>query len=321
MADDPQNRRRVRIDGLPVDVATSEQHRFPGEVTKFPVEVGADTSDHIRDLPPEITLECIVSDIPPADLANDPTRQAADPSGAPIPPSELALTTLRELKARRRPVTTETSLGKFESTALVELEVTKDKDRNNALFFTARLETVKQVTNLRTKVRVKTAMAGAGGKAKPKATAAVPVAIDKNIIWRHGVPPGSPFKPGNAIEHIEARYHQVPGKTREQILILGRTGPGFEFIEYVDAEGETLTGSRRAALAQDLVRDMDEARRQPFGPQLSPELQLRRDQNLPPGLNLSRWQLPVQPTFPTDDNALDLAAFSTPRAPTFPGGG
>src|SRR5688572_9525100 len=119
----------IRIDGFPMDLSLSEGHTFPGEVTRYPVESGADMSDHILDLPEEVTLECIVSDSPSGDVATDPTRQLGevpadgllDPN-APLPSAD-ALEHLREMKRRRRPVSIETSLGVFVSMACVEIVV------------------------------------------------------------------------------------------------------------------------------------------------------------------------------------------------------
>src|SRR5690348_607819 len=109
----------VRINGFPMDLSISEEHSFPGEVTERPVEEGSDFGDHIRDLPEEITLECIVSDLPTGDIANDPTRQ---PAGADTAlPSADALAKLRELKAAKQRVTIETSIGVFESMAFLDL--------------------------------------------------------------------------------------------------------------------------------------------------------------------------------------------------------
>ena len=94
----------IVIDGFPMDLALSEEHRFPGEVTSYPVEQGADISDHIRTLPEEITLECIVSDTPIGEVATDATRTSG------TLPAEAALAKLLEIRNRRprRPVPVET---------------------------------------------------------------------------------------------------------------------------------------------------------------------------------------------------------------------
>lgn len=253
----------VRIDGFPMDLAISEAHSFPGEMTKYPVERGPDISDHIRDLPEEITLECIVSDSPSGEVADDPSRQngtdaqqALLSSGfepeTPLP-SVDALAKLREIKARRQPITVETSLGTFLSMAFVDLDVPRDKDKNNALFFTAKFTRVNIVTNKRIRARVKTAMPTG---AATKAVAGQTVTIERRILWRHGQPPGGPVPASDVPETVISQYDPPKGQTKDQAKEVTRLSPGSAAITYLTADGATLIiGSRRAALVADLQRN------------------------------------------------------------------
>lgn len=252
----------VRVDGYPMDLALTEGHTFPGEVTKYPVEAGADMSDHIRDLPEVITLECIVSDSPSGEIASDPTRQLGevpasgllDPN-APLPSAD-ALEHLREAKRRRRPVSVETSLGVFESMAIVDLEVPKDAGKTHGLFFTVRLERINVVENRRTKVRTRSNMAGAGGKGRGKAVASKPIKLDNTIVWQHGVPPGAPWKPGNPVERVLVTYSKRGGLTKDEAIAFGEAVPDSSFITYhTDPGFGVIIGERRAALEADLKRD------------------------------------------------------------------
>lgn len=247
----------VRIDGYPIDVAISKVLRFPGSVTKFPIESGAVGNDHILDLPPEIELTGIVSDLPSGEVASDPTRQRNDPN-APLPSVE-ALARLREIKARCRPVTIVTGFGTFPSMAFVDLEVTADKERNNALFFTASFEFFNQVTNKRTRVPVNTPMAGAAGKAKSKAVVGKGMVVDAGIIWKHGVPPGTPWKEGNIVERIGVVYGRPDGLSRDTAMAMQRFRPGSKLVTYVYGEGplagQPIIGIPRLDLIKDLERD------------------------------------------------------------------
>lgn len=311
----------IRIAGYPMDLALAEEHTFPGEVTSYPVEGGADVSDHIRDLPEEITLECIVSDSPIGDIATDPTRQIAG-ADAPLPSAD-ALAKLRELKALRRPVSVETSLGVFESMAIIDLTVpvdamrspgtmdpggNRDKDQRGGLFFTISLRKIVTVTNRRTRVRVKTNLAGAGGKAKPKAVTGTPLQIDDTIIWRHGSPPGTAFQPVvDPFEVVRVRYDPRPGKTREESIALGRVDPASPFITYIDSNGKPIAGGtqRYNDLIADLRRDAADKRlgqaralRQTPSEAVEDALANVRRSSLPAGIDLSRVQRPAPPPLP-----------------------
>jgi hypothetical protein len=62
------------IDGYPFDLVVSKGASYPGEVTEHPVDADADITDHIRNKPLELTLECVVSDTPTGEIASHPTR-------------------------------------------------------------------------------------------------------------------------------------------------------------------------------------------------------------------------------------------------------
>jgi hypothetical protein len=308
----------IKIAGYPMDLALSEEFTFPGEMTSRPVELGPDVSDHIRDLPEEITLECIVSDTPIGDIARDPTRAGTDFSLRELDPDELrplpsidALAKLRELKALRRPVPVETSLGTFTDMAILNIKVSRDANKSNGLFFTVDLAKFNFVVNRRTKVRVKTPMAGAGGKAKAKATAATKLTVNNEIVWFHGVPPGAPFKAGNAVETIRVVYTEPAGLSDEEKIALGRvrTGlsgvdPGSSFIQYFKVPSGLLIagGAERTALVADLRRDA-EAKRRAEAKRLTPPEAVEeavatiKRASLPPGKDLSRFKRPVPGPF------------------------
>lgn len=149
----------IRINGYPIDLALSEDHAFESEVTEYPVESGADVSDNIRNRPLEITLEGVVSDTPIGAIALDPTRKLE--IGAPSP-SRDAYARIIDIRAAREPVILETSLGKFESMALVSLGIPRDRATGKALKFTVKFRQIEIKKNARTTVRV--AVPNADGK-------------------------------------------------------------------------------------------------------------------------------------------------------------
>lgn len=136
----------VMIDGYVIDVAVSENHEFPSEVTQLPVESGADLTDHVRNRPVVVTLEGVVSDTPIGTVAS-----LRAPGSLP---SEEALAKLREIRARREPVTIVTSLGTYENMALLNLSAPRSSDTGEALRFTATFQQIELKTNERTTVRV-----------------------------------------------------------------------------------------------------------------------------------------------------------------------
>lgn len=325
--------RAIRIDGFLLDLEVSARHVFPGEVTRFPVEEGPDISDHIRALPDEITLESIVSDSPIGTVATDATR--AD--GAV--PSEAALAKLRAVREARRPVVVETSLGTFEDMGLEELEVPTSKEQSGGLFFTARFVRMRLVTNRRTRVRVSTAMAGAGGGGKLKKTVTDSFQqVDDVLTWRiSDAPGGRPLKYVGVVPFRRAAFDwaKVVGTrttvsreiTTDQKVstfsaiftalserrLLEDVGIVYRFtgeasagaVKRFDiAPGKRLTNEQRAWFLQDLLRDAN-AKRDAETRELQRDLQrdpagtLRKMQNLPPGVDLDRFQRPPPgPTLP-----------------------
>lgn len=255
--------KQIRIDGYLIDMASSETYTFPGEVTKFPAEAGPDTSDHIRDLSPEIEIECIVSDTPSGDVASDVSRQS-DPVTSVSPlPSEDALAKLLDMKSRRRPVTIQASLGVFPSMACEEIEVTRDKDKNNALFFKAKFKKFVVIINSRQRVRVKTPMPA--GKPLPKNAVSGVHRIDDRVVWNHGEPPGAPFRNGLSTM-VDVQYgFNAPNLSAEEKKAYGRDIIGNPLVRYfettaVNGEFPEIVGERRRALIQDLIRDARSAR-------------------------------------------------------------
>lgn len=328
----------VRIGGPPplpsylMDLALSEEFSFPGEATKFPVEQGVEFTDHIRELPDEITLECIVSDTPIGVVAGDSTRQPVtgpDGTTSTALPSTEALQRMRELKAARQLVRIETTLGVFTSMAFIDLNVPVDKEKSpgrvfdtlgvtqpGALFFTAKFRKAVLVTNKRTKVRVKTPLAGAGGKGKVKALTVTRVDVLNTIQWRHGVPPGSPWHVPNLVEPISVIYTPAAqqGLSTQDHAALIREAIGIDIVgfgdqpsgvvKYIDAQHQDITGERLRALRADLRRDraaLNAPRTIPINSVFNDTGEVIRSdgtrvpvkKDLPPGIDISKWTLPA----------------------------
>lgn len=342
----------TKINGYPMDLEISAALSLTSDVTSRPVEIGGQISDHIRNNPDELTLVCIVSDSPTGAAAADPTRAIADGTilntefgsfDTPLP-SEDAWARLVEMHRAARPVVVESvSIGRLDQMGVISIERNEDKDTTGGLFFTVKLKRMRIVTNRRSRVPVRSAMPGAGGAARAVGKAGIQIQIDKKVTWRHGLPPGAPWRPGNPVELVGVSYNDTPGFGRDERAGLNaigvsdaRVNPGSSLVTYVDVIGSPITGDRRAALVADLFRDRYAAiERQrtgigsaaggisgPLRGNLGPA---SLDRNLPDGLNLSRFQSgPTDPTIsspqPTAQD-LDFSRFRIPRPLTFGGGG
>lgn len=139
----------IKINGYPIDLALSEEFSAETEITEYPIETGANASDHMRNLPIELTFEGIVSDTPIGAAAVDPTRQ-----GEGVKPSKDAYDRLVEIRNNREPVVIECSLGKFEKMGLANLSIPRSRTTGKSLHFTVTFREMNFITNNRTTVRV-----------------------------------------------------------------------------------------------------------------------------------------------------------------------
>ena len=98
-------------------------------VTSFPVEDGADISDHAQEQPATVTIRSLVSATPLRIFSFNPIIGDARP--------RLALEVMLELQTNRELVRIVTDLKTYESMALISFNAPRRKDTKNALLFTA----------------------------------------------------------------------------------------------------------------------------------------------------------------------------------------
>lgn len=148
----------ILIDGYPVDASLSEDHNFDSEVTRDPVERGADITDHIRKLPISVTIEGVVSDTPIGDaaVARDVVLEGEGERSPETTYSAEALGVLLGIRDRGEPVTIVTNLRVYDNMALERLNVPVDAETGAALRFTASFVEVVIAENRRTRVRTAT---------------------------------------------------------------------------------------------------------------------------------------------------------------------
>lgn len=131
----------VIVDDFAMDVAVRETHAYEAEITDKPTESGSTISDHRRRKPFSLTLECVVSDTPPDDVAA--TRSTDDT------PSRAALAHLLGIDLRSDLVTIITSKNTYDNMGLESLEVNAEAEKTGGLFFTAKFKEVRIVVNAR----------------------------------------------------------------------------------------------------------------------------------------------------------------------------
>lgn len=159
----------VVIDGLKLDAAMSESHRSENEITQYPVEEGANVTDHVLPLQDTVTITGIVSNTPVV----DPTFTMDG-----MLPTDDALAKLRKIKRDRKPVTLkDTTLGTYEDMVMESLEFPRDGSTGDALRFVATFRQIVLITNERTTVPVE-----------------VPVAAKKKNLGHKSSPDGGPVK-------------------------------------------------------------------------------------------------------------------------------
>lgn len=163
-----QRRQKASIDALTLDASVNETHDTDVDVTDFPVEQGANISDHRRRKPRTITVEGVVSNTPLPD-DGDPmntvtsngftwnSRSSADATRA-----STAYNTLLDLADASRLLTVVTSLQKYENMTITKLSVPRNASIGQALRFTATLREIRVVRNDTVTINAKTT------RAKPK---------------------------------------------------------------------------------------------------------------------------------------------------------
>jgi hypothetical protein len=147
----------ITINDFAIDAALREEHSFESEVTQFPVEDGADITDHVRTLPKVVTIEGVVSDTPLGKAAVARAGVNAlieDGLIEPTTASADALAALTEIHEAREPVTITTSLRLYENMVMESLTIPRDAETGAALRFTATFRQIVIVANQRVRVRV-----------------------------------------------------------------------------------------------------------------------------------------------------------------------
>lgn len=137
----------VLIDGYPIDVAVRLEPSLDVEVTSWPVEAGANVTDHARVKPGMLVLEGIVSDTPIGDAILAARNTTTSPSSE-------AHDRLRAIALAREPVTVTTERRSYPNMLLTKISEPEDATTGEALVFSATFTELVLATNNRAFVRV-----------------------------------------------------------------------------------------------------------------------------------------------------------------------
>lgn len=149
--------KRARIGVVNMDAVVSETHTKRNEIPTHPVEQGADISDHVRQVPEEITINGLVSNHPIEILAsiNAPSPIEGD-TGAVGDRVGEAYKQLREIMDTAQLIQVITGLRDYNNMVIESMRVEREAITGNALNATltckevmlAQLETVDAPENL-----------------------------------------------------------------------------------------------------------------------------------------------------------------------------
>lgn len=134
----------IKIDGFPIDCAVSVEVVRESEVTSHPVEVGADVTDHVRNNPVLVNLDCRISNTPMDAVA-------ALRTGIP---SEEGRARLIAIRNAREPVTIELVDETLDSMVMQSFTTPQTVQTGEALEFRVTFKEVVLVTNQRATVPV-----------------------------------------------------------------------------------------------------------------------------------------------------------------------
>ena len=161
--------KRSEIAGIEVDATITERHSHRAQATRFPVEVGAEITDHVHQLPDSISIDGIISDTPIGVIDGI----AAEPERAQARYNEL-------LRAKEDGETVDvvTALRSYENMVFEALEVRRDSNTGKAIGFTATLTEVRFAVAERVAFTPQTAAAPRAAASKNAGPAATTPATD-----------------------------------------------------------------------------------------------------------------------------------------------
>jgi len=168
------------IGGLVIDATVNQDHIGSAEITKNPVEKGAQITDHVQIAPNQLLIDGIISDTPIGfpilqnvlNIVNTVTTLFGKSSR-----SIDGFNKLVDLKDKREPFTVITDLKRYNNMVISDLRVTRSNTTGNAIEFKASMEQIRIVSSktstVNSNINAGGAASGAAGNAKDLGSEAV----------------------------------------------------------------------------------------------------------------------------------------------------
>ncbi len=188
--------KRAKIGNVTITCSVHESHMYSAQVTDHPMEVGSDVSDHRVVDPFILTLDGVISDAT-TDVLQDllgsiKPGSSVNAAAASRIPVEVAYQRFLDMFKAASVLTVVTSLASYERMVFTRFGVTRDKDTNTVLSFSAEL---KQVTFVKSQTITALAFKAAAepvdlGKKPTEPLSAAKVAKDQNTVALDGLTAG-----------------------------------------------------------------------------------------------------------------------------------
>lgn len=140
----------VKIDTVELDAAITEKHSAGVEITKHPIEEGANPTDHARLLPFQISVDGMLTNTPlGAELraARGVTSSAATSTGAvgAAGPAQRSMAALEKIRVDRRAVTVVSDFRTYSNMLITKIDVPRDAKNGESIRFSISMEEIRFV--------------------------------------------------------------------------------------------------------------------------------------------------------------------------------
>lgn len=120
------------------DANLSEGHSWANDITTNPVERGVDVTDHIREIPDQVTLVGFVTNTPFLDNEDGNTITNDDEDRV-----QAIVGRMRQIRAERSTVLIFTKYVLYEDMGIKSVDFTRDASNTNAVIFTVQFQNIK----------------------------------------------------------------------------------------------------------------------------------------------------------------------------------
>jgi hypothetical protein len=136
----PLSRFESDLFSMEFDAVLTEGHSWSNDITSNPVERGVDVTDHIREIPDQITLVGFVTNTP--FLEGVDTNTITDDDEDKV---QAIIDRMRLIRAERSTVVIYTKYVQYKDMAIKSIDFTRDSSNTNSVIFTIQFQNIKLV--------------------------------------------------------------------------------------------------------------------------------------------------------------------------------